>query len=125
MKIFNVSLRVDIAQIAEIPDRPIETNESSRKPFSDDPLDRQEQLMDKYLGKLANIAPPRLPGYYPGAGGQDGASMAQSVRISAESFDDLSAILKQFDRVVKELHPVPDSIVRSALEPPGFATPMG
>jgi hypothetical protein len=107
-----------ITQIAELPDNPEPPATEEKKPFSDDPLDKQERLMDKYLEKVAKIqnrppggmfmAPP-----YPNEH-SDGASLSQNIKITAADYDDLAAILKKFSDAARELHAVPDSVVSAA-----------
>lgn len=119
MKIFNVSLRVSITQVADIPDNPPEppSPETKNEPFNDDPLHKQEKILNSYLDRLEKIQqPPRFMVGIPGELGE-GASMAQNVKITADDFEDLSAILKKFSDVAKQLSRVPDSIVAAAADP--------
>jgi len=108
MKIFNVSLQVIISQIAELPDNP---PEPTPKPFNDNLLKQAEALFER----AERIMAPRpvMPGF--GAyGKQDGASMRQSVRIQAETHEDLQAVLKMFSDTVKAINKVPDSLLRES-----------
>jgi DNA-directed RNA polymerase specialized sigma24 family protein len=95
VKIFNVSVRVSITLIAELPDNP---PEATKQPFSDDPLKKAEALFDRAEKFMA----PRPP---------DGAQMTQNVRIQAETYEDLQAILKMFADTVRAIHKVPDSLL--------------
>ncbi len=129
MKIFNVSLRVSITQIAEIPDNPPEPAIPVKEPFNDDPLDKQEKILSKYMDRLEKIQaePSPLQEFrggivFPGDK-RDGASMSQNIKISAETFEDLSAILKKFSDVSKTLPTIPESLLTSALPNPNF-TPI-
>lgn len=115
MKIFNVSLRVVISQVAELPDAPQDSESQPPQKFNDDPLDKQEKILDRYMTRLEKIqAPPMRPGYFVPGIDQDGASMSQNVRIVAANFEDLSAILKKFDDTAKSLPAVPDSVLQNA-----------
>lgn len=108
MKIFNVSIQVSISQIGEIADR-----EPEPKPFNDDPVDKQAQVMDKYLGKLVRMMPPSF-----GPSGADGQSMNESVKIVADSFEDVQAILGRFHKLAGDLPAAPASVVEQAMNPP-------
>lgn len=111
MKIFNVAVSVSILQIAELPDNP--PPEATPKPFNDNPLKQAEALFDRAERIMAPRA-PMLPGYaYPGE--NDGAKMIQNVRIQAETYEDLQAVLKMFADTVKAIHKVPDSILKEAI----------
>jgi hypothetical protein len=109
LKIFNVSLRVSITQIAELPDNPPEVTPESR---SIDPLKVQERLLERAERMMA----PRIamPGTFYANGESDGAQFTQNVRIQAETYEDLQAVLKMFADTVKAIHTVPDSILRDA-----------
>ena len=110
MKIFNVSLRVSITQIAELPDTPLET---PTKPSNDNPLKQAEALFER--AERIMMPRPMMPGaFYPG-GDSDGAQITQNIRIQAETYEDLQAVLKMFADTVKAVHAVPDSILRDAL----------
>ena len=116
MKIFNVSIRVSIQQVAEIPDRPTDTA-PVKEPFNDDPLDKADKILSKHFDRLGigggrpiAIRPGMVMG---GAYGteSDGASMSRSVRVAAESFEELQAILAKFNDAAKQLAAVPDSLL--------------
>jgi hypothetical protein len=108
LKIFNVSLRVSITQIAELPDNP---PDPTPKPFNDNPLKQAEALFDR----AERIMQPRMAMAIPyGDAGSDGAQITQNVRIQAETYEDLQAVLKMFADTVKAIHTVPDSILRDA-----------
>lgn len=124
MKIFNVSLRVQITQIAEIPDNPPETATEVREKFDDDPVNKQEKILNKYLDRVERMNAPRpMMAFYPG-GESDGASMTRNVKIHAETFEDMSEILKKFSDAAKTLPEVPDSLLAAA-SVPQMLTPMG
>jgi hypothetical protein len=128
MKIFNVSLRVTIQQIGEIVDHEPDTPVDAPKPelFSEranlDPLDKADKMLNKYLDRALG---PRGPvgvipiGLYPGE--QDGQTITENIRIAAESFEDLQAILAKFHAVAKQLPAVPESLIRQAAN----FTPIG
>jgi hypothetical protein len=126
MKIFNVSLRVCITQIAELPDNPPEPPPEEKKPFDDDPVNKQEKMLSKYLDRVERMNAPRAPTAFPFPGYAseftDGASMTRNIKISAETFEDLSAILKKFSDASKTLPEVPDSMLTV---PMGSFGPMG
>lgn len=116
MKIFNVNLRVTIQQMGELADRETETPVEPPKPsFNDDPIDKAEKMLNKYLDRAVGprgvVAGPM--GFYPGE--QDGHTMTENVRITAESFEELQAILAKFHAVAKELPAVPESLIRQAI----------
>jgi hypothetical protein len=116
VKIFNVSLRVIITQIAELPDHQPET---PPKAFNDNPLKQAEALFQRAERIMAPRAMMPGPGmYYPGGESSDGAGLTQNVRIQAETYEDLQAVLKMFADTVKAIHTVPDSILRDALGAP-------
>jgi hypothetical protein len=125
MKIFNVSLRVQINQIGEIPDNPPDLPVKEKEPFDDDPVNKQEKILNKYLDRVERMNAPRpvMPGMFYG-NESDGASMTRNIRISAETFEDLAEILKKFSDIAKTLPEVPDSVVPSA-SPFSIGTPMG
>lgn len=118
MKIFNVSLRVQITQVAELPDNP--PPDPAPKPFNDNPLKQAEALLERAERIMA--APPRpMPGMFYAGGDSDGASYTQNVRISAETYEDLQTVLKMFADTVKAINKVPDSLLREAAPPmPSF-----
>jgi hypothetical protein len=116
MKIFNVSLRVSITQIAELPDNP---PTEAPKPFNDNPLKAAEALFDRAERFMApRVAVPGFGGMYPGEG--DGAQFTQSVRIQAETYEDLQSVLKMFADTVKAINKVPDSLLKEAVPAPSF-----
>jgi hypothetical protein len=119
VKIFNVSLHVRITQIAQIPDNPPEPAPAAKEPFNDDPLDKQEKIMNKYLDRMAEIQGPRGGTY---ASEAESASMRRSVKIQAETFEELSDILRKFDQLAKSLPPVDESLLKVAtfVAPPAF-----
>lgn len=112
MKIFNVSLRVSINQIGEIPDNPPTETPLSKQPFNDDPVDKQEKMISKYLDRMAEMQTPRAPGF---ASESEGAAMNRSVRVQAETFEDLSAILQKFSNVLKEIPAVDGTLLKVAI----------
>jgi hypothetical protein len=114
VKIFNVSLQVQITQIAELPDNPPELE---KKPFNDDPLKKAEALFDR-AERIMAPHPVMVMGVYPGQ--SDGAQITQNVRIQAETYEDLQAILKMFADTVKAIHKVPDSILRESMPTASF-----
>jgi hypothetical protein len=108
VKIFNVSLHVQITQIAELPDnQPTDVP----KPFNDNPLKQAEALFERAERMMA----PRvvMPMGYPAE--NDGAQLTQNVRIQAETYEDLQAVLKMFADTVKTIQKVPDSILKEAV----------
>lgn len=118
MKIFNVRINVQINQVAQIPDNPESTGP---KPFNDDPIDKQADMLDNYLKKAAAAFGGRGPGgMIPGMDG-DRAEMSRSVNVAAETFEDLQAILAKFNDAAKTLVAVPDSLL--AVHDPNI-TPM-
>jgi hypothetical protein len=126
MKIFNVSLRVTIQQIAEIAEHEPEISETKSELFSEranlDPIDKADKMLNKYLDRALGPRGPVgvLPiGLYPGE--QDGQTITENVRIAAESFEDLQAILAKFHAVAKQLPAVPESLIRQAAN----FTPIG
>jgi len=131
MKIFNVSLRIVITQIAEIPDNPPETPDfprqglEVREKFDDDPVNKQEKILNKYLDRVERMNAPRLPMAFAGIrrSKNDGASMTRNIKVHAETFEDMSEILKKFSDAAKTLPEVPDSLLTSV--PPQMLTPMG
>ena len=111
MKIFNVSLRVQINQIAHIPDNPAEP--APKEPFNDDPLDKQKKILDSYMDRVERMNAPRLVG--PGfATESESASMNRSVQVQAETFEDLSAILQKFSDTLKQIPAVDPSLLKVA-----------
>ena len=106
MKIFNVRINVQINQIAEIPDNPESTAE--KKPFNDDPVDKQAEMLEKYLGKVAHVFAPRSPLNVTEG---DRAEMTRSVNVAAETFEELQGILAKFNETAKSLVAVPDSLL--------------
>jgi hypothetical protein len=119
MKIFNVSLRVVIMQIAEIPDNPHTPEPPASEKFTDDPLDKQEKLLNKYMDRVERIQ--RGPvAVFPGLGveQQDGASFSKNVKIAAETYDDLAVVLKQFADTAGKLRAVPDGLLTDAAADP-------
>lgn len=104
MKIFNVALQVTITQIAELPDNP------PTAPFNDDPLKK----VDQFFERAERIMAPRPPMIGMVGYGSDGASITQNVRIQAETYEDLQAVLRMFADTVKAIHKVPDSILKDA-----------
>lgn len=130
MKIFNVSLQVRITQIAEIPDNPevpAEPETEKFDPLNDDPMKKQEKFLNKYLDRAEKLmAPtPRIgPGMFAFAPDQmEGASMSRNVKVQAETFEDLSAILAKFNEAAKTLHAIPDSLLASSIPP--IPSPFG
>lgn len=117
MKIFNVRICVQINQIAQIPDNPESTGP---KPFNDDPVDKQAEMLDKYLGKVANAFGARSPIGMVATEG-DRAEMTRNVNVAAETFEELQAILAKFNDTAKTLIAVPDSLL--AVHDPSI-TPM-
>lgn len=111
MKIFNVSLRVQITQIAEIPDNPEPPAPEERQPFNDDPLDKQDKLMNKFLDRAIAIAAPRAIAYPVES---EGAAMNRSVKIQAETFEELSAILQKFSDTLNKIPEVDGSLLKVA-----------
>ena len=109
MKIFNVSVCVEINQIGEIVEREPETPPAA-KPFNDDPVDKAERMLDRYLEK-ANLGGARILGF---AAAGDSTRMVENIRVTADSFEDLQEILRKFHTTVKALPTVPDSLVRQA-----------
>lgn len=79
-------------------------------------------MLDRYMDRLEKIAAggaSPFPGmFFPGENA-DGASMSQNVKITAESFEDLSAVLKRFSEAAKGLATVPDSLFI-----PGVSSPI-
>jgi hypothetical protein len=122
MKIFNISVRVTATQIGEIPDMPAEAPADEKKPFNDDPVDKQDAMLTKYMDRIE-----KLMGRGPGFGmlgfatEVDGASSSESVRIAVSSFDDLQAVLKKFSETIHGLPAAPDSLLASIQ--PGGPTP--
>jgi|HubBroStandDraft_2_1064218.scaffolds.fasta_scaffold129222_3 hypothetical protein len=114
MKIFNVSLRLVISQIGEIPDLPAEAEPAEKKPFNDDPVDKQEGVMSRYLDRIEKmmmmIGGPALVAF-----GQEpaGASMSENVRIAAANFEDLQAVLRKFSDTINALPAAPESLLAS------------
>jgi hypothetical protein len=122
MKIFNVSIHVSISQIGQIPDEPPEPE--TKKPFNDDPLDKQEKIMDKYLDRISHLMGKGqhiFAGGFPGDE-MEGASMKRNIRIVAEDFEELQGILSKFNETAKQLHAVPDSLFKTHPSG-GYATP--
>jgi hypothetical protein len=115
MKIFNVRINVQINQIAQIPDNPEST---APKPFNDDPVDKQAEMLNKYLDKAAHVFGGRSPLMV--AEG-DRAEMTRSVNVAAETFEELQGILAKFNETAKTLSAVPDSLL--AVHDPSI-TPM-
>jgi hypothetical protein len=123
MKIFNVSLRVVITQIAEIPDNPdmpAEPEPEKFDPLNDDPMKKQKQFLDKYMERAEKLMvggprpfPGMLAAYSPDQ--QEGASMSRNVKVQAETFEDLSAILAKFNEAAKSLHAIPDSLLEASV----------
>ena len=78
------------------------------------PLDKADKILSKHFDRLgigggARIAPGMVIGPYgPEA---DSASMHRNVRITAEGFDELQAILAKFNDTAKQLAAVPDSLL--------------
>lgn len=120
MKIFNVSLRVQITQIALIPDNPETLAPEEKQPFNDDPLDKQEKMLNKYLDRIASIQ--QMPGAVAYATESEGASMNRSVNVHAETFEDLAAILQKFSDTLKKIPEVDSSLLKVAM-PTMPATP--
>jgi|SRR5882724_333617 len=120
MKIFNVSLRVQITQIAQIPDNPESPSPQEKQPFNDDPLDKQEKIMNKYFDRLAAFQGP--VGGVVFATESEGASMNRSVKVQAETFEDLAAILQKFSDTLKHIPEVDSSLLKVAM-PTMPATP--
>jgi hypothetical protein len=118
MKIFNLNIRVTATMIAEIPDLPAETGPEEKKPFNDEPLDKQERIMEQYLNRVEKMMGGRGPGLFVMGGEADGASMCESVRIAVGDFDDLQGVLKKFSETVHALPAAPDSLLAS-IEPGG------
>ena len=115
MKIFNVSLSVRISQVGEIRDSETESTESP-KPFNDDPLDKADQMMSKWMKNLAPRIPSPQGPFYVGsyaAGEGDSQTVTENVRINAETFEELQAILAKFHAVIRALPAMPDSIVET------------
>lgn len=110
MKIFNVALRVSITQIAELPDNP---TAEVPKPFNDNPLKQAEALFER-AERIMAPRPP-MPGFGAYPGESDGAQLTQNVRIQAETYEDLQAILKMFADTVKAINKAPDSLLRDAV----------
>lgn len=121
MKIFNVSLRVQITQIAEIPDNPATEPPPEKERFTDDPMDKQEKVLNKYLDRLVDIQQPRGLAY---ASESEAASMNRSVKVQAETFEDLAAILQKFSNTLKEIPAVDPSLLKVS-QPTAPATPGG
>lgn len=115
MKIFNVSLRVSITQIAELPDNPPDT--PAHPSLSDNPLKAAEALFDRAERIMAPRPIPGVPGFGMYGTESDGASLTQNVRIQAETYEDLQAVLKMFSDTVKAINKVPDSLLSSAMHP--------
>jgi hypothetical protein len=120
MKIFNVNVRVTMTLVADIPDNPEPAPAPVKEKFNDDPLDKTEKVMNKYLDRVErmNRGPrhhrrgfPTFPGM-PG-GEPEGASLSKNVAVTAENYRDLNAILEQFAAVAESLPAVPDSVMPS------------
>jgi len=47
----------------------------------------------------------------------DGASFGRNVKVAAETYDDLAAILKQFADTANKLHAVPDGLFTNTGDP--------
>lgn len=109
MKIFNVWLRVSILQIAELPDNPPEP--TAPKPFNDNPLKQAEALFER-AERIMAPRPMVVPGFAMHPEQSEGASLTQNVRIQAETYEDLQAVLKMFADTVKAIQKVPDSLLR-------------
>jgi hypothetical protein len=110
MKIFNVSLQVRITQIAQIPDNPTDPEPRAKEPFNDDPMDKQEKILNKYLDRVAAIQTPHaaIPSE------AESAMLTRSIRVQAETFEDLQAILQKFNAVTKEIPTVDESLLKVA-----------
>lgn len=112
MKVFSVSIQVRITQVGVVVDAPeTPAGEEAPKKFNDDPIDKQEQMLNKYLDRVANIQGPRLVSMN-AAPPSDSHMLTETVRITADTFEDLQAILSKFHAVAKELSPVPDSLLQ-------------
>ena len=62
MKIFNVAIRVSIQQIAVLPDDPTDGDaKPAKEAFNDDPLDKQDKILTKYMDRMEAIAGPQVP----------------------------------------------------------------
>jgi hypothetical protein len=122
MKIFNLNIRVTATMIAEIPDLPAEPGPEEKKPFNDDPLDKQAAVMDRYLDRVEKMMNGAgRPGVFIMGQDPDGASTAESVRIAVANFDDLQAVLKKFSETLHALPAAPDSLLASMQ--PGWPMP--
>jgi hypothetical protein len=112
MKIFNVSVCIEINQIGEIVEHEAETAPPAPKPFNDDPLDKAEKMLDRYLEKANGVRMGAAMLGYAAAG--DSTRMVENIRIAAASFEDLQEVLKKFHDTAKQLVTVPDSIVQQS-----------
>jgi hypothetical protein len=113
MKIFNVSIRVQIDQVLEIPDT--EPEPAKREPFNDDPLDKAEKIMDRYIQKTGLGRAPLVAMPFPGMG-SDGTMMTENVKVQAETFEELQNILMKFHMKFQELPAVPESLITQHLQ---------
>jgi hypothetical protein len=115
---------VQITQIAEIADNPPEPPTEVREKFDDDPVNKQEKILYKYLDRVEKMnARPVLPGLAYANEFTDGASMTRNIKISADTFEDISEVLKKFSDAAKTLPEVPDSLLTSV--PPQIMPMMG
>ena len=112
MKIFNVAIRVSIQQIAVLPDDPTDGDaKPAKEAFNDDPLDKQDKILTKYMDRMEAIAGPQVPRMVTPQG--DSAGMVRNVRIAASDFGELQKILAAFDETIKKLPAIPDSLLQS------------
>jgi hypothetical protein len=80
---------------------------------------KQQKMLDRYMDRVEKLKAPRAIGIaYPGE--HDAQTMTENVRIAAETFEELQAILAKFHAVAKQLPAVPDSVIA-----PSKLTPMG
>jgi hypothetical protein len=115
VKIFSVSIRVNITQVGEVMDSPESPASEENVPptkFNDDPVDKQEKMLNSYMDRIERMQSPSLTRMPFAAPPSDSHQLTETVRITANTFEDLQAILSRFHAVAKELQPVPDSLLR-------------
>jgi hypothetical protein len=105
MKIVSVKLSLSLVELGEYQD-PTPPEPEAPKKFNDDPLDKQERIMDKYLDRIVEIQrPPAVPGYFqmPGGGGNQ-LSLDRQFTILCTGFDELQQIVNAIEAQARKIH---------------------
>jgi hypothetical protein len=114
MKIVNVKVIVQITEVADYQEAP---PEPEAEKFNDDPLDKQEKILNKYADRILGAQRPAVT-YY--AGESNGLSLSLNFSVLTSGFEELQGILARFEMVSKAIH---EAAPAPAQQAAGFASP--